>query len=145
MICFQICKCLTSLLIRSERKIQRFWQEAFGCLRLFVSFFTFFFIECLRFFLRHIFQKLCIGILAICADHAWKPLLQCCYNGCIMPSCVLCANICSSLMQVLHPVLACVSSLLREIARCCRSVRLCEITYPASMHQDYTRLNTHIL
>ncbi|KAI6661139.1 hypothetical protein LOD99_13861 [Oopsacas minuta] len=129
--------------VRFERKIQRFWQEAFGCLRLCTSFFTFFFLECLRFFLRHLFQKLCIGLLIIFADHVWKPLLQCCYNGCIMPGCVLCANTSSSFMQVLKPILGCVYSLLREMGKCCRSVRLCESVYPGSMHKEYTRVNAH--
>ena len=134
-----------TFLIRFERKIQRFWQEFFGCCGCLLAFFTFFFLECLRFFLRHLFQKLCIGLLILFADHLWKPLLQCCYNDCLLPGCVLCANFTLSLVQVLKPLSGCVYSLLREMGRCCRSVRLCEMAYPPINFPDYTRDNAHVI
>ena len=125
-----------SLIPRSEKWLQYFWQEFFSVLRIILDFAFIFFLELFRFIVRYVLLRLLAGVVMVVGDHLLKPYLAVLFNSFIQPLFVFTWNVLSGLNNVLRPLLDILRQILQQLAALLRAFRLFELIWKPSYETE---------
>ena len=112
---------------RSEHCSERCSEEVFSSIRIVSDCIIHFFLSCLHYFLYHVTNKLCCGILHICTDSLFKPLVHLCFNGVCWPVLSLLTQVSKAITVIIQPLLGVVKTLISQLVHLAKACRLVQV------------------
>lgn len=122
-------------LFRSDECAKRCSEEIFSTLRVGSNFVIAFLLGFINYLLHSVIRKLLCGLLLICLDSIYKPLVQICFNGCCWPLLSLSSQLSKGCVVVLTPLLDLLGRVIVMVTNCVAACRLVQVN---NNHKHYS-------